>query len=41
MDSNDQLDNDDVLDDVGDEQELLNEPNHESNPAMAFHQLHH
>ena len=39
MDSNDQLDNDEVLDDVGDEQELLNEPNHETSPAMAFHQL--
>ena len=38
MDSDDQLDNDKVLDDVRDEQELLNEPNHESNPAMAFHQ---
>ena len=41
MDSNDQLDNDEVLNDVGDEQELLNEPIHESSPAMAFHQLHH
>ena len=39
MDSNDQLDNDEVLDDVGDEQELLNEPNHETSPALAFHQL--
>ena len=38
MDSVDQLDNDDVLDDVGDEQEPLNEPNHESSPTMAFHQ---
>ena len=41
MDSNDQLDNDEVLNDVGDEQELLNEPIHESSPAMTFHQLHH
>ena len=39
MDSDDQLDNDEVLDDVGDKQELLNEPNHESNLVMAFHQL--
>ena len=39
MDSDDQLDNDKVLDDVGDEQELLNEPNHKSSPVMAFHQL--
>ena len=38
MDNDDQLDNDEVLDDVGDEQELLNESNHESSPAMAFHQ---
>ena len=38
MDSDDQLDNDEVLDDVGDEQELFNEPNHDSSPAMAFHQ---
>ena len=38
MDSDDQLDNDEVLDDVGDEQELPNKPNHESSPAMAFHQ---
>ena len=39
MDSNDQLDNDEILDDDGDEQELLNEPNHESSLAMTFHQL--
>ena len=33
------MDNDDeVLDDVGDEHELPNKPNHESSPAMAFHQ---
>ena len=38
MDSDDQLDNDEVLDDVGDEQDLFNEPNHDSSPAMAFHQ---
>ena len=38
MDSDDQLDNDEVLDDVGDEHELPNKPNHESSPAMAFHQ---
>ena len=38
MDSDDQLDDDEVLDDVGDEQEPLNEPNHESSPAMEFHQ---
>ena len=38
MDSDDQLDDDEVLDDVRDEQEPLNEPNHESSPAMAFHQ---
>ena len=38
MDSDDQLDNNKVLDDVGDEQELPNEPNHESSPTMAFHQ---
>ena len=38
MDSDDQLDNDEVLDDVGDEQELPNKPNHESSLAMAFHQ---
>ena len=38
MDSDDQLDNDEVLDDVGDEQEPLNEYNQESNPTMAFHQ---
>ena len=39
MDSNDQLDNDEILDDDGDEQELLNEPNHESSLAMTFRQL--
>ena len=39
MDSNDQLDNDEILDDDGDEQELLNEPNYESSLAMTFHQL--
>ena len=38
MDSDDQFDDDEVLDDVGDEQEPLNEPNHESSPTMAFHQ---
>ena len=38
MDSDDQLDNDEVLDDVGDEQEPLNEPIQESSLAMAFHQ---
>ena len=38
MDGDEQLDNDEFLDDVGDEQELPNEPNHESNLAMAFHQ---
>ena len=38
MDSDDQLDNDEVLDDVGDEQKPVNEPNHESSLAMAFHQ---
>ena len=38
MDSDDQLDDDEVLDDIGDEQEPLNEGNHESNPTMAFHQ---
>ena len=38
MDSDDQLDDDEVLDDIGDEQEPLNEGNHESNPAMTFHQ---
>ena len=30
MDSDDQFDDDEALDDVGDEQEPLNEPNHES-----------
>ena len=39
MDSNDQLDNDEILDDDGDEQELLNEPNYESSLAMTFHQF--
>ena len=38
MDSNDQLDDDEVFDDIGDEQEPLNEGNHESSPTMAFHQ---
>ena len=38
MDSDDQLDDDEVLDDIGDEQEPLNEGNHESSPTMAFHQ---
>ena len=38
MHSDDQLDDDEVLDDVGDEQEPLNEGNHESSPTMAFHQ---
>ena len=38
MDSDDQLDDDEILDDVGDEQEPINEPNHESSPTMAFHQ---
>ena len=38
MDNDDQLDDDEVLDNVGDEQEPLNEPNHESSPAMVFHQ---
>ena len=39
MDSDNQLNNNKVLDDVGDEQKLFNEPNHEkSSPAMAFHQ---
>ena len=37
MDSDDQLDDDEVLDDIGDEQEPPNEGNHESNPTMAFH----
>ena len=36
MDNDDQLNDDEVLDDVRDEQEPLNEPNHESSPAMAF-----
>ncbi|KAL0008632.1 hypothetical protein SO802_010134 [Lithocarpus litseifolius] len=35
-DNDDQLDDDEVLDDVGDEQEPINEPNHERSPAMAF-----
>ena len=38
MDGDDQLDNNEVFDEVGDEQEIPNEPNHESNPAMTFHQ---
>ena len=38
MDNDDQLDDNEVLDNVGDEQELLNESNHESSPAMVFHQ---
>ena len=38
MDSDGQLDNDEVLDDVGDEQEPFNEPIQESSLAMAFHQ---
>ena len=38
MDINDQLDNNEVLDDVGDEQELPDESNHESSPTMAFYQ---
>ena len=38
MDNDDQLDDDEVLDDIGDEQEPPNEGNHESNPTMAFHQ---
>ena len=38
MDSDDHLDDDEVLDDVGDEQEPLNEPNHESSLAMTFYQ---
>ena len=37
MDNDDQLNDDEVLDDLGDEQEPLNEPNHENSPAMAFH----
>ena len=37
MDSDDQLDDDEVLDDIGDEHEPLNEGNHESSPTMAFH----
>ena len=37
MDSDDQLDDDKVLDDIGDEHEPLNEGNHESSPTMAFH----
>ena len=38
MDSDDQLDDDEVLDDIGDKQEPLNEGNHENSPTMAFHQ---
>ncbi|XP_050260130.1 uncharacterized protein LOC126705285 [Quercus robur] len=38
MDSDDQLDDDEVLDDIGDEQEPPNEGNHESSPTMAVHQ---
>ena len=38
LDNDDQLNDDEVLDDLGDEQEPLNEPNHENSPAMAFHQ---
>ena len=38
VDSDDQLDNAEVLDDVRDEQELPNEPNCESSPKMEFHQ---
>ena len=38
MDSDDQLDNDEVHDNVGDEQELPNEPNHESSPTMVFYE---
>ena len=38
MDSDVQPDDEEVLDDIGDEQEPLNEGNHESSPTMAFHQ---
>ena len=38
MDSDDQLDDDEVLDDIGDKQEPLNKGNHENSPNMAFHQ---
>ena len=38
MDNDDQLDDNEVLDNVGDEQEFFNESNHESSPAMVFHQ---
>ena len=41
MDSDDQLDNDEVLDDVGDEQEPLNEPNHESSQLWHSTNFHH
>ena len=37
MDSDVQLDKEEVLDDIGDEQEPFNEGNHESSPTMAFH----
>ena len=38
MDSDVQPDDDEVFDNIGDEQEPLNEGNHESSPTMAFHQ---
>ena len=38
MNSDDQLDDDELLDDIGDKQEPLNEGNHENSPTMAFHQ---
>ena len=38
MDSDVQPDDEEVLDDIGDEQEPLNEGNHESSPTMTFHQ---
>ena len=37
MDSDVQPDDEEVLDDIGDEQEPFNEGNHESSPTMAFH----
>ena len=38
MDSDTQPDEEEVLDDIGDEQESFNEGNHESSPTTAFHQ---